>query len=151
MLINDCYNANPMSMRAALDDLDRETRSPAGAWRCSATCSSWARASSATTARSAPTRARAGSTARHRSGRWPREMARAFAGRREVHAVPDAEAAAELLAGCCAAGDTVLVKGSRGVGLERVAEALRARDPPLRLRLRRRSGSGPAQAQAGRR
>ena len=37
--IDDCYNANPMSMRAAIDDL-AETAPGARAWRCSATCSS---------------------------------------------------------------------------------------------------------------
>jgi UDP-N-acetylmuramyl pentapeptide synthase len=52
------------------------------------------------------------------------EMAEGFAG--EVHRVPDAQAAAELVGGLLRAGDTVLVKGSRAVGLERVAEDLRA-------------------------
>jgi UDP-N-acetylmuramyl pentapeptide synthase len=51
------------------------------------------------------------------------EMAGAFGG--EVHCVPDAQAAAELLGGLLREGDTMLVKGSRGVGLERVAETLR--------------------------
>jgi UDP-N-acetylmuramyl pentapeptide synthase len=46
----------------------------------------------------------------------------AFGG--ESHSVPDASAAAELLGGLLREGDTVLVKGSRGVGLERVAQAL---------------------------
>jgi UDP-N-acetylmuramyl pentapeptide synthase len=44
-----------------------------------------------------------------------------------VHAVADAAAAAELLPGLLEPGDTVLVKASRGVGLEVVARALRAR------------------------
>jgi UDP-N-acetylmuramoyl-tripeptide--D-alanyl-D-alanine ligase len=38
--------------------------------------------------------------------------------------VPDASAAADLLGSLLRERDTVLVKGSRGVGLERVAEAL---------------------------
>jgi len=40
------------------------------------------------------------------------------------HAVGDAAAAAELVRGLVQPGDTVLVKASRGVGLEAVAEAL---------------------------
>ena len=43
--------------------------------------------------------------------------------------VADASAAAELLPGMLRGGDTVLLKASRGVGLERVAEALRAAGP----------------------
>jgi UDP-N-acetylmuramyl pentapeptide synthase len=42
----------------------------------------------------------------------------------ERHTVADAEAAAELVGGLVRPGDTVLVKGSRGVGLERVVEEL---------------------------
>jgi UDP-N-acetylmuramoyl-tripeptide--D-alanyl-D-alanine ligase len=44
----------------------------------------------------------------------------------ELHAVDDAAAAAALVPELVAPGDTVLVKGSRGVGLEVVAEGLRA-------------------------
>jgi UDP-N-acetylmuramyl pentapeptide synthase len=51
-------------------------------------------------------------------------MAGVFGG--EAHSVPDAQAAGELLGGLLREGDTVLVKGSRGVGLERVAQMLQA-------------------------
>jgi UDP-N-acetylmuramyl pentapeptide synthase len=40
-------------------------------------------------------------------------------------ALPDAEAAAATVPGLLEPGDTVLVKGSRGVGLERLSDALR--------------------------
>jgi UDP-N-acetylmuramoyl-tripeptide--D-alanyl-D-alanine ligase len=49
-----------------------------------------------------------------------------------VHSAPDAAAAAELLGGLLRAGDTVLVKGSRGVGLERVAQKLTGEGAPQR-------------------
>jgi UDP-N-acetylmuramoyl-tripeptide--D-alanyl-D-alanine ligase len=44
----------------------------------------------------------------------------------ESYAVADAEEAAALAGDIVADGDVMLVKGSRGVGLEVVAEALRA-------------------------
>jgi UDP-N-acetylmuramoyl-tripeptide--D-alanyl-D-alanine ligase len=53
------------------------------------------------------------------------ETGRAFDG--EAHAVPDARAAGELAAELLRDGDTVLVKGSRGVGLERVRAILAER------------------------
>jgi UDP-N-acetylmuramoyl-tripeptide--D-alanyl-D-alanine ligase len=62
------------------------------------------------------------------------EMCGAFAG--EAHTVADARAAAQLLGGLLREGDTVLVKGSRGVGLELVADALA-------------DASGPAQEHVG--
>jgi UDP-N-acetylmuramoyl-tripeptide--D-alanyl-D-alanine ligase len=124
VLIDDCYNANPISMRAALDDL----------------------------ARTAPVRRVAvlgdmlelGAQAPgfHREvGEYARtagvqllltvgplatDIGRGF-GIDDVHAVADAAAAAELLPRLLAPRDTVLVKGSRGVGLERVVQALLAK------------------------
>jgi hypothetical protein len=55
-------------------------------------------------------------------------MRDAFTG--EAHAVADAAAAAELLRRRLRSGDTVLVKGSRGVRLERVVDALGAEAGP---------------------
>jgi UDP-N-acetylmuramyl pentapeptide synthase len=52
-------------------------------------------------------------------------MARPFGG--EAHAAADAAEAAAVTPGVLRPGDTVLVKASRGVGLERVVEALEAR------------------------
>jgi UDP-N-acetylmuramoyl-tripeptide--D-alanyl-D-alanine ligase len=55
-------------------------------------------------------------------------MGEGFVG--ELHSVPDAAAAAALLPGLLRPADTVLVKGSRGVGLEIVCEALRTMREP---------------------
>ena len=120
VVVNDCYNANPMSMRAALDDLaasasgrrvavlgDMLELGPdearfhaeigaharaAGRRRCSSPSARAPRTSPTATARSSP--------------------------------LPDAQAAAAAVPGLLAPGDTVLLKGSRGVGLEVVARAL---------------------------
>ncbi len=120
VLINDCYNANPMSMRAALDDL----------------------------AESAPGRRVAVLGDMLELGPQERRLHREvgeYAGARgvellvavgplagemgegldgSVYRVPDAAVAAELLPRLVRTGDSVLVKGSRGVGLERVAQKL---------------------------
>ena len=61
VLVNDCYNANPISMRAALDHLAVARADRPRGSRCSAGWPSSARTAPATTARSAPTRASSGS------------------------------------------------------------------------------------------
>jgi UDP-N-acetylmuramoyl-tripeptide--D-alanyl-D-alanine ligase len=120
VLINDCYNANPISMCAALDDL-------------AATAPGRRVAVLGDMLELGPEERRLhreiGEHAHARGvellvavGLLTSEMGEGFKG--EVHRVPDAAAAAELLPGLLRTGDTVLVKGSRGVGLERVAQAL---------------------------
>jgi len=121
VVINDCYNANPLSMRAALDDLamqeparrrlavlgdmlelgvdEREHHRQIGAYAAGA------RVDVLVTV-----------------GPLAAEMGARFDG--EVHAVADARAAARLARDLVQEGDVVLVKGSRGVALEVVAEAL---------------------------
>jgi UDP-N-acetylmuramyl pentapeptide synthase len=61
-------------------------------------------------------------------GERARKMAGAFPG--ETHSVADAAEAASMLTGLLRAGDVVLVKGSRGVGLEVVAERLQGDGAP---------------------
>jgi len=113
VVVNDCYNASPMSMRAALDELSR-----------------------------APGRRVAVLGDMLELGpdevRYHREIGAYARERADVivtvgplaaemggdHAVPDAAAAAALVDRIAREGDTILVKASRGVGLEKVAEAL---------------------------
>jgi UDP-N-acetylmuramoyl-tripeptide--D-alanyl-D-alanine ligase len=118
ILINDSYNANPISMRAALDHLVtleasgrrlavlgemRELGPDAAAYHRE--------------------------VAEHARGLGVEliigvgELAAAYEPDRHV---ADAEAAADALAEALGPGDAVLVKGSRAVGLERVAEKLTA-------------------------
>jgi UDP-N-acetylmuramoyl-tripeptide--D-alanyl-D-alanine ligase len=120
LLIDDCYNANPMSMRAAIDELAETDASRRVA----------VLGDMLELGEDAPRFHREiGTHAAERGvgllvtvGPLAERMREGFDG--EAHSVPDAEAAAELLRGLLRAGDAVLVKGSRGVGLELVARAL---------------------------
>jgi UDP-N-acetylmuramoyl-tripeptide--D-alanyl-D-alanine ligase len=115
LLLNDCYNANPVSMRAALEHLTER----AGRRRRVAVLGEMAELGDA-------------AAAYHEEiGALVRELgiehviavgglARAYGG----DWVADAEGAAERLRAAVRPGDAVLVKGSRSVGLEVVAENL---------------------------
>ena len=113
VLINDCWNANPASMTAAL----RELGSRNGGRRIAVV------GGMAELGADGP--------------RYHREVGRLLVGVDHVIAVgelareygagewvADADAAAERLADLIRPGDVVLVKGSRSVGLERVAQNL---------------------------
>jgi UDP-N-acetylmuramoyl-tripeptide--D-alanyl-D-alanine ligase len=116
ILINDSYNANPISMRAALDhlaSLDARGRRLAvlGEMR-------------ELGPEAAAYHREIGEYARERGVELiigVGELASSYEPDRQV---PDAEAAADALATALGPGDAVLVKGSRAVGLERVAEKL---------------------------
>jgi UDP-N-acetylmuramoyl-tripeptide--D-alanyl-D-alanine ligase len=119
VVVNDCYNANPMSMRAALDDLaasasgrrvavlgDMLELGPDEA-RFHAEVGAHARAVGVDVL------VAVGPRAAH------------FAdGYGEVIALPDAQAAARAVPALLQPRDTVLLKASRGVGLEVVARVL---------------------------
>jgi UDP-N-acetylmuramoyl-tripeptide--D-alanyl-D-alanine ligase len=116
LLLNDCYNANPLSMRAAIANLAER----AGARRRVAVLGEMAELGP-------------GAPAFHREvGRQAAELgveviavgplARDYGGRY----VADAQEAAAIVAEVLGPGDVVLVKGSRSVGLEAVAEKLRS-------------------------
>jgi UDP-N-acetylmuramoyl-tripeptide--D-alanyl-D-alanine ligase len=122
-VINDCYNANPTSMRAALDDLaasatGRRVAVLGDMLELGDEAPRWHR--------------EIGAHARARGvellvavGPLAAEMGKGE-GEGVLYTVPDAAAAAALLPQVLRAGDCVLVKGSRGVGLEVLAERLAA-------------------------
>ena len=121
LVIDDCYNANPMSMRAALDDL-------------AATAPGRRVAVLGDMLELGPQEHRyhgeIGDYATRRGidvlvtvGPLAATMAGSFRGM--LHVTPDAAAATAVVRDIVAPGDTVLVKGSRGVGLEVVARGLR--------------------------
>jgi UDP-N-acetylmuramoyl-tripeptide--D-alanyl-D-alanine ligase len=122
VLINDCYNANPMSMRAAIDDLAQTA--PARRVAILGDMLELGPQSPRLHREVGLYAAAHGLDLLLTVGSLAAEMRSEFDG--ESYAVADATAAAELLRTLLGAGDTVLVKGSRGVGLERVAEALGA-------------------------
>jgi UDP-N-acetylmuramoyl-tripeptide--D-alanyl-D-alanine ligase len=121
-LIDDAYNANPMSMRAALDALGGSD----GAARRIAVLGDMlelgpvAEAYHREIGRYASTRADILVTV----GPLAAAMADEFHG--EQHISADARAAAELLPGLLQSGDVVLVKASNGVGLKLVCDTLAA-------------------------
>jgi UDP-N-acetylmuramoyl-tripeptide--D-alanyl-D-alanine ligase len=122
VLVDDCYNANPMSMRAALQDLKLTARGRRVAVlgdmlelgpderRFHAELGDQARSAGVELLVTVGSRAL-----------WAGE--RFGAGHRHAQ---DADQAAVLVPGLLRAGDTVLVKGSRGVGLEAVTRAVAA-------------------------
>jgi UDP-N-acetylmuramoyl-tripeptide--D-alanyl-D-alanine ligase len=140
LLLDDCYNANPMSMRAAIDDLAAEGE---GRRRVAVL------GDMLELGPEGPEMHRAvGAHARRRGvellvtvGPLAAEMAGGFGG--GARSLPDASAAAEAVPAMLGPGDAVLVKGSRGVGLERVVSALREAGAPGG------GASGAAEAQPG--
>lgn len=115
VVVDDCYNANPMSMRAALDEL---ARAPG---RRVAVLGDMLELGPAEVV-------------------FHEEIGRYAAGRADVlvtvgplaahmggeHAAVDAAEAASVVRDLVRPGDTILIKASRGVGLQAVAEALAA-------------------------
>jgi UDP-N-acetylmuramoyl-tripeptide--D-alanyl-D-alanine ligase len=121
-LIDDAYNANPMSMRAALDALgsyETEGRRVAVLGDM-LELGPGAEAFHREIGRYAGTVADVLVTV----GPLAATMAEEFPA--EHHTAADAQATAELLPGLLRRGDVVLVKASNGVGLKRVCEMLAA-------------------------
>jgi UDP-N-acetylmuramoyl-tripeptide--D-alanyl-D-alanine ligase len=125
LLINDCYNANPLSMRAALEDLAAQE---VAARRVAVLGDMLELGPAEREHHRAVGEAAvaAGVDVLVAVGRRAAVMLEGFAG--EAHVVPDAAAATVVATHVVRSGDVVLVKGSRGVGLEVVAEGLIAAD-----------------------
>jgi UDP-N-acetylmuramoyl-tripeptide--D-alanyl-D-alanine ligase len=123
VVLNDCYNANPMSMRAALDEL----ASAEGTRRVAVLGDMLELGPDELVYHEEVGREAAAGGVDVLVTVGPRAVAigEAFAG--QTYAVADAVEAAGILPELLEPGDVVLVKGSRGVGLEVVAEALRER------------------------
>ncbi len=116
ILINDCYNANPISMRAALDHL---ASLEAGGRRLAVLGEMRELGPEA-----ASYHREIGKHARKRGVELIIGVGEMASEYEPDEQVADAEAAADALAAALRPGDAVLVKGSRAVGLERVAEKL---------------------------
>ena len=123
VVVNDCYNANPMSMRAALDDL-----AVSAAGRKVAVLGDMLELGPDEAAYHEEVGRRAtdaGVELLVTVGPRAERIGATFAQGEHRHAANAREAAA-LVPDLLEPGDTVLVKGSRGVGLEVVAQALEA-------------------------
>jgi UDP-N-acetylmuramyl pentapeptide synthase len=122
VVVNDCYNANPMSMRAALDDL-----AASASGRRVAVLGDMLELGPAERRFHEEIGAHArtvGVDVLVTVGPLAERIGAGF--QATAHHVPDARAASALVPDLLEPGDTVLVKASRGVGLEVVAQALQA-------------------------
>jgi UDP-N-acetylmuramoyl-tripeptide--D-alanyl-D-alanine ligase len=122
-LIDDSYNANPVSMRAALDEL-AATGQRRGARRRVAVLGDMLELGPGAEAFHTEIGSYAGSRADLLIAVGSLSAATAAAFPHEHHHVADAKAAVALLTELGRDGDVVLVKASRGVGLELVCSAL---------------------------
>jgi UDP-N-acetylmuramoyl-tripeptide--D-alanyl-D-alanine ligase len=112
VLIDDCYNANPMSMRAAIEEL--AATAPARRVAVLGDMLELGEDSPRLHREIGAHAAASGVELLVTVGPLAVEIGRGFPG--EVHAVEDARAAGELLRGLLRGDDTVLLKASRGVG-----------------------------------
>jgi UDP-N-acetylmuramoyl-tripeptide--D-alanyl-D-alanine ligase len=120
VLLDDAYNANPMSMRAALDAL---AAAPVDGRRIAVLGDMLELGPTAETFhREVGRYATAAADLLVTVGPLAAAMAEEFGG--EHHVVADAVAAAELVPQLLRSGDAVLVKASNGVGLRIVCDAL---------------------------
>jgi UDP-N-acetylmuramoyl-tripeptide--D-alanyl-D-alanine ligase len=127
-VIDDCYNANPISMRAALDDL-KDTAAAGDRARRVAVLGDMLELGPQERefhVQLGEQAAAAGVDVLVTVGPRAASIAESFSG--ETHTLTDATQAATVVPELLAPGDVVLVKASRGVGLELVCRALGARE-----------------------
>ncbi len=127
-VIDDCYNANPISMRAALDDL-KATAAASDSPRRVAVLGDMLELGPQERdfhVQLGEQAAAAGVDVLVTVGPLAAAMYEGF--NHETYSVADAREAAELVPDLLAPGDVVLVKASRGVGLELVCRALGVRN-----------------------
>ncbi len=128
-LIDDCYNANPMSMRAALDDLAATAARHPGSRRVAVLGDMLELGPDEIRfhAEIGAHASNAGVDLLLTVGTLAAAMGKRFHG--ELHSVSHAAEAATLLPELLAPRDVVLVKASRGVGLDLVCRSVRAGVP----------------------
>jgi UDP-N-acetylmuramoyl-tripeptide--D-alanyl-D-alanine ligase len=125
-VIDDCYNANPISMRAALDDLAATATNGSRRVAVLGDMLELGPREREFHAELGEQAAAAGVDVLVTVGPLAASIAESFHG--EIHAASDAAEAAAIVPELLAPGDVVLVKASRGVGLELVCRALGVRD-----------------------
>jgi UDP-N-acetylmuramoyl-tripeptide--D-alanyl-D-alanine ligase len=125
-VIDDCYNANPISMRAALDDLAATATNGSRRVAVLGDMLELGPREREFHAELGEQAAAAGVDVLVTVGPLAASIAESFHG--ETHAASDAAEAAIIVPELLAPGDVVLVKASRGVGLELVCRALGVRD-----------------------
>jgi UDP-N-acetylmuramoyl-tripeptide--D-alanyl-D-alanine ligase len=126
-IIDDCYNANPMSMLAALRDLEATTAAQNRARRVAVLGDMLELGPTERDFHEELGRQASAAGVDLLVTVGPLAAAAAERFRGESHSVADAGEAAALVPELLAPGDVVLIKGSRGVGLELVCAALDAR------------------------
>jgi UDP-N-acetylmuramoyl-tripeptide--D-alanyl-D-alanine ligase len=128
LLINDCYNANPISMRAALDHLARVAPTR-GQGRTVAVLGDMAELGADATKFHEEIGAHAaerGVNVLVAVGALAGSYVDGYGAAGEVVRAASVDEAADAVAALLRPGDVVLVKASRAVGLERLTESLRA-------------------------
>jgi UDP-N-acetylmuramoyl-tripeptide--D-alanyl-D-alanine ligase len=129
MVLDDCYNANPASMSAALATLMASAGSAGQAWAVLGDMLELGPEAEAMHRALGREAAFAGVAGVAAVGEFAAQVAHGAreAGLHQTMITHDPESAAAAVAGWSAPGDWILVKASRGVRLERAVEALQAK------------------------